>query len=114
MSSILFDTAWIANVSTESISACNSADRVDLAICPDRADTRDTEAVKRIATAYLKLLYPNARSAEEVNVLDFNRYCLKPATKMRYVIKKQLGILDKEFKGKDIPKFTIKEIYYDK
>ena len=86
----------------------------DLIEVPDRADTRDTEAVKRIATAYLKLLYPNARSAEEVNVLDFNRYCLKPATKMRYVIKKQLGILDKEFKGKDIPKFTIKEIYYDK
>ena len=86
----------------------------DLIEVPDRADTRDTEAVKRIATAYLKLLYPNARSAEEVNVLDFNRYCLKSATKMRYVIKKQLGILDKEFKGKDIPKFTIKEIYYDK
>lgn len=30
---------------------------------PDRADTRDTEAVKRIATAYLKLLFPNVRSA---------------------------------------------------
>lgn len=85
----------------------------DLIEVPDRADTRDTEAVKRIATAYLKLLYPNVRSAEEVDILEFKRYCLKPATKMRYIIKQQLGILDKEFKGKDIPNFKIKEMYYE-
>ena len=28
-------------------------------IVPDGADTRDTEAVKRISTAYLKLLFPH-------------------------------------------------------
>ena len=28
---------------------------------PEAADTRDTEAVKRIATAYLKLLFPQVR-----------------------------------------------------
>lgn len=79
---------------------------------PNRADTRDTEAVKRITTAYLKLLFPNVRSVDDIDVLEFKKYCLTPATKMRYVIKKQLGILDKEFKGKDIPKFRIKEKYH--
>ena len=37
---------------------------------PDKADTRDTEAVKRIATAYLKLLFPNVRSAQDINPLS--------------------------------------------
>ena len=29
---------------------------------------------------------------------------------MRGVIKTQLGILDSEFKGKNVPKFTIKDV----
>lgn len=73
------------------------------------AQTRDTEAVKRIATAYLKLLFPNVRSPKDINVRDFQRYCLRPAMKMRQIIKRQMGFLDKEFKGKDIPQFTVKE-----
>jgi ATP-dependent Lon protease len=77
---------------------------------PDHSDTRDTEAVKRITTAYLKLLFPDVRSATDVNLKDFQRYCLRPATKMRYVIKKQLGILDIEFKGKEIPNFTVRDV----
>lgn len=77
---------------------------------PDHADTRDTEAVKRITTAYMKLLFPNVRSASDVDLREFQRYCLRPATKMRYIIKKQLGILDIEFKGKEIPNFTVKDI----
>lgn len=77
---------------------------------PDHSDTRDTEAVKRITTAYLKLLFPDVRSANEVDLKDFQRYCLRPATKMRYVIKKQLGILDIEFKGKEIPNFTVRDV----
>lgn len=77
---------------------------------PDRADTRDTEAVKRIATAYLKLLFPNVRKPDDIRTRDFQRYCLRPAAKMRNIIKKQLGILDKEFKGKNMPAFSIREI----
>ena len=46
---------------------------------PDKADTRDTEAVKRIATAYLKLLFPNVRSAQDINPKRFQQYCLRPA-----------------------------------
>lgn len=80
---------------------------------PEHADTRDTEAIKRIATAYLKLLFPNVCSAEDVNLKEFQRYCLRPAAKMRQIIKKQLGILDKEFKGKDIPNFSLKEVYHE-
>lgn len=76
---------------------------------PDKADTRDTEAVKRIATAHLKLLFPHVRSTQDINRTEFQKYCLRPATKMRSIIKRQLGILDIEFKGKDIPNFTIKD-----
>ena len=50
-----------------------------LMIVPDAADTRDTEAVKRIATAYLKLLFPHVRHAEDISPREFNRYCLRRA-----------------------------------
>lgn len=78
---------------------------------PDAADTRDTEAVKRIATAYLKLLFPNVQSPSDISVREFKRYCLDRARKMRDTIKYQLGILDEEYKGKDIPSFTISSKY---
>lgn len=77
---------------------------------PEHSDTRDTEAVKRICTAFLKLLFPNVRSIYDIESCDFNRYCLRPATKMRRIIKMQLGILDPEFKGKDVPAFSVRNI----
>ena len=77
---------------------------------PEAADTRDTEAVKRIATAYLKLLFPNVREAKDISIADFNRYCLRRARIMRDTIKTQIGILDVEYKGKDVPIFSIKEV----
>lgn len=77
---------------------------------PEKADTRDTEAVKRICTAYLKLLFPNVRSATDITPKDFTRYCLRPAARMRGIIKTQLGILDTEFRGKDVPKFSVRDI----
>ena len=76
---------------------------------PDKADTRDTEAVKRIATAYLKLLFPNIRTAQDISLSDF-KLCLKRARSMRDIIKTQLGLLDNEYKGKDVPVFGIKEV----
>lgn len=77
---------------------------------PEKADTRDTEAVKRLTTAYLKLLFPNVRTAEDVNPRRFLRYCLRPARNMRQIIKRQMGILDTEFKGKDVPVYGIREL----
>lgn len=50
---------------------------------PANADTRDTEAIKRIATAYLKLLFPHVRSMQDIKPSEFNAYCLTPARKMR-------------------------------
>jgi ATP-dependent Lon protease len=75
---------------------------------PEAADTRDTEAVKRIATAYLKLLFPNVRQPSDITARDFKRYCLDRARKMRDTIKYQLGILDEEYRGKDMPTFSVK------
>ena len=80
-----------------------------LLIVPKKADTRDTEAVKRLATAYLKLLFPNVKEPKDISKRDFVKYCLKPAKQMRKVIKIQLGIMDEEFRGKDIPDFDVVE-----
>lgn len=81
-----------------------------LVVVPDASDTRDTEAVKRIATAYLKLLFPHVRKPTDIDLLEFKRYCLKRAMSMRHHIKLQLGILDKEYEGKNIPSFTVKDL----
>ncbi len=77
---------------------------------PETSDTRDTEAIKRICTSYLKLLFPNVRNAYDISSHDFMKYCLRPASKMRAIIKTQLGILDEEFRGKSIPTLTIREL----
>ena len=82
----------------------------ELIIVPEGADTRDTEAVKRIATAYLKLLFPHVQSASDISVREFKRYCLDRARKMRDTIKYQLGLLDVEYSGKDLPAFRINEM----
>ena len=75
---------------------------------PDEADTWDTEAIKRIATAYLKLLFPHVQHPEDIRPIDFNRYCLRRACKMRSIILMQMGIMDTEYAGKDIPKLRIR------
>ncbi|HQA59097.1 MAG TPA: BREX system Lon protease-like protein BrxL [Acetivibrio sp.] len=80
----------------------------ELVIVPEAADTRDTEAVKRITTAYLKLLFPNVRKPGDITAHDFKRYCLDRARKMRDTIKYQLGLLDEEYRGKDIPTFSVR------
>ena len=74
---------------------------------PEKADTRDTAAIKRIATAYLKLFFPNVRSAEEVDKKFFARYCLERACQMRATIRRQLALLDIEYAGKNIPQFEV-------
>ena len=80
----------------------------ELVIVPDGADTRDTEAIKRIATAYLKLIFPHVQSAEDISPREFKRYCFDRARRMRDTIRYQLGLLDVEYAGKDIPTFKIK------
>ena len=48
--------------------------------------TRDTEAVENMHRIF-EITFPNVRSASDVNIREFNRYCLRPATKMRGIIK---------------------------
>lgn len=76
---------------------------------PANADTRDTEAIKRIATAYLKLLFPHVRSMQDIKVSEFNAYCLTPARKMRQIIVRQMGMIDLQYKGKNVPTFLIRD-----
>ena len=80
---------------------------------PKNSATRDTEAVKRICTGYLKLLFPNVTDVSKLeDIRLFETYCLEPAMEMRRVIKTQLGIIDiGEFGGTTIPNITIKEQY---
>lgn len=66
---------------------------------PKGADTRDTEAIKRIATALMKLLMPHITSTDNFPAAQFDRYCLSPARKMRYMIKRQLNIMDSQYKA---------------
>ena len=76
---------------------------------PEKSDTRDTEAIKRIATAYLKLLFPHVRSEFDIDKQEFTDYCLVPAMRMRRIIKLQQGMIDTEYKGKDVPLLTVKD-----
>ena len=79
----------------------------DILVVHEKSDTRDTEAIKRIATAYLKLLFPHVRSKEDLDLFEFREYVLNPATEMREIIKLQLGLLDSEFANKSVPRLTI-------
>ena len=76
---------------------------------PLEADTRDTNAVKKIATAYMKLLFPHYSTVEEVDKELFKKYCLDHAVEMRKIIKIQLGIMDIEYKKKPMQEYKIKE-----
>ena len=76
------------------------------------ADKRDLTAIKRLCTAFMKLLFPHVQSPNDISQEEFEHYCLHPAMEMRGVIKKQLCIIDpKEF---DVPgKRDIPEIIYN-
>lgn len=79
---------------------------------PPTADTRDTSAVLRIATAYLKLLFPHVREPSAISPEDFRIWCLDPAVSMRTIIRRQLQLIDpREFGGKELAQYTVREIY---
>ena len=81
-------------------------------LLPPKPDQRDLTAIKRLCTAFMKLIFPNATRKEDIAPEDFIKYCLNPAKEMRSVIKKQLCIIDpKEFNvpgKKDIPDIQYK------
>lgn len=51
--------------------------------------------ITRLATAYLKLLFPNLENIERK---DFVEYCVKPAVALRQRVRTELHKLDKEYK----------------
>ena len=75
----------------------------DMLVLPDKADTRDTEAIRRICTAYMKLLFPHVVDAADMSPFDFECYCLQPAKEMRSIIRYQMGLVDSKEAGKSVP-----------
>lgn len=73
-----------------------------------KADMRDFTAVKRITTAYMKLLFPHWTNVADVDKRDFELYCLQPAIRRRGIIKEQCHFIDPEFKTQ-MPIIGIKE-----
>lgn len=63
-----------------------------------KSDVRDSKAIKRLATAYMKLLFPHWQRKEDVDKELFDLYCLQPAIYRRGIIKEQCHNIDPEFK----------------
>lgn len=75
----------------------------DMLVLPEKADTRDTEAIRRICTAYMKILFPHITKADDMQPFEFDSYCLQPAKEMRSIIRMQMGLIDPKEAGKSIP-----------
>lgn len=77
---------------------------------PQNSDTRDTKAVMKITTAYLKLLYPHINDSSEIDINEFKNFCLFPAIEKRRIIREQRSLIDSEVTS-DMPNLTIKSKY---
>lgn len=81
----------------------------DLVEVPQGADMRHTKAVKRIATAYMKLLFPHITSTVQVDLNDFYMYCLQPAVRRRDIVRQQCSNIDAESSfSKPMPHYRVK------
>ena len=56
-------------------------------------DLRDRKAISRLATAYLKLLFPDLKLSEQ----EFRVYCIEPAIELRQRVRDELHKLDAEY-----------------
>lgn len=56
-------------------------------------DLRDRKAITRLASAYLKILFPDLNVTKE----DFTKYCVSPAVELRQRVRNELYIMDKEY-----------------
>lgn len=70
----------------------------DMLDIPKNADTRDTTAIIRLATGYLKILFPHVKSVNDITKEEFETYCFKPAYEKRKIIRTQLSITDMEYR----------------
>lgn len=56
----------------------------------------------------MNLLFPHWVKKEDVNIDEFDMYCLQPAIRRRGIIKEQCHNIDPEFKTK-MPEIRVKE-----
>ena len=56
-----------------------------------------TNAVIKMCSGYLKLLYPHVRSASDISPQEFKMVCFDPAFEKRKIIRQQLAAIDREF-----------------
>ncbi len=78
------------------------------------AYVRHAKAIRKIATAYCKLLFPHIKSVTELSEQDvktfkilYKEYCLLPAIEARSYIYEQCKVIDSEYKNNGIPEFDI-------
>ena len=80
----------------------------EVVLVPKGADMRHTKAVKRVATAYLKLLFPHVTSVDMLNLDEFNMYCLQSAIRRRDIVREQCSNIDAESSfSKPMPEYSI-------
>ena len=79
----------------------------DLLEIPEKSDTRDVTGIKRLCSGYLKLLFPNVHSANDIDKSDFEKYCLKPSLEKRGIIRRQTHLIDREFR-EDLPTIVVR------
>lgn len=72
-----------------------------------KAGMREFTAVKRIATAYIKLLFPHWTTVEDVDLDEFDTFCLQPAIHRRGIIQQQCHYIDPEYKA-EMPAIWVK------
>lgn len=77
-------------------------------VIPPNADTRDTKAVQKLCSAYLKLLYPHVIDITEIPREEFSELVLKPALRSRGIIRRQLAEMDSEF-NPQMPEITLRK-----
>lgn len=57
-------------------------------------DMRDKKAIERLATGYLKLLFPDL----QLSPAEFEKYCIEPSVRLRQTVRNQLSGMDPEYK----------------
>lgn len=55
--------------------------------------------IERIATAYIKLLFPHWTTVEDVDLNEIDTFCLQPAIRRRGIIQQQCHYIDPEYKA---------------
>lgn len=78
------------------------------------AYVRHAKAVRKIANAYCKLLFPHIKSLADLSQEDldifkdlYKEYCLNPAIEARSYIYNQCKLVDSEYKNNNMPDFRI-------